>query len=160
MLNSDNLPHELFLTQRRITKSRNNIENNMSSDIKLSKAQIKKIIMSGGALRSNLGKLAGPLLKIATPLATKTLPTLQLLCLQLSTLGSALIENLLSGKGMYRSGKGMCRSGEGIIKQALMPPHPLTNFEIQNCYKNGLRFNGIYYSNSLSKKWIIYSKFR
>ena len=39
--NSDNLPHELFLTQRQITKLRNNIENNMSSDIKLSKAQIK-----------------------------------------------------------------------------------------------------------------------
>ena len=40
--NPDNLPHELFLTQRQITKIRNNIENNMSTDIKLSKAQIKK----------------------------------------------------------------------------------------------------------------------
>ena len=40
--NSDNLPHELFLTQRQITKLRNNIENNMSTDIKLSKAQLKK----------------------------------------------------------------------------------------------------------------------
>ena len=29
MLNSDNLPHELFLTQRQITKLRNAIENNM-----------------------------------------------------------------------------------------------------------------------------------
>ena len=47
MFNSDNLPHELFLTTRQITKLRNNIENNMSSDIKLSKAQIKKIILSG-----------------------------------------------------------------------------------------------------------------
>ena len=37
MFNSDNLPHELFLTQRQITKLRNNIENNMSTDIKLSK---------------------------------------------------------------------------------------------------------------------------
>ena len=34
--------------------------------------------MSGGALRSILGKLAGPLLKIATPLARKILPTLGL----------------------------------------------------------------------------------
>ena len=50
----------------------------MSADIKLSKAQIKKIIMSGGALGSILGKLAGPLLKIATPLATKVLPFLRL----------------------------------------------------------------------------------
>ena len=78
MFNSDNLPHELFLTQRQITNLRNNRENNMSTDIKLSKAQIKKIIMSGGALGSILGKLAGALLKIATTLATKVLPVLRL----------------------------------------------------------------------------------
>ena len=42
MFNLDNLPHELFLTQRQITKLRNNIENNISTDIELSKAQIKK----------------------------------------------------------------------------------------------------------------------
>ena len=48
----------------------------MSVDIKLSKAQIKTIILSGGALGSILGKLAGPLVKIATPLTTKLLPVL------------------------------------------------------------------------------------
>ena len=42
MFNSDNLSHDLFLTQTQITKLRNNIENNMSTDIKLTKAQIKK----------------------------------------------------------------------------------------------------------------------
>ena len=42
MFNSQDLPHELFLTQRQITKLRNSIENNMSTDIKLSKAQAKK----------------------------------------------------------------------------------------------------------------------
>ena len=41
----------------------------MSADIKLSKAQITKIIQSGGFLRSLLSKLAGPLMKIAVPLA-------------------------------------------------------------------------------------------
>ena len=51
--NENNLPHELFLTQRQI------IENNMLTDIKLSKAQISKIIQSGVFL----GKLLGPLLK-------------------------------------------------------------------------------------------------
>ena len=50
----------------------------MSADIMLSKAQIKKIIMAGGALGSILGKLVGPLLEIATPLATKVLPVLRL----------------------------------------------------------------------------------
>ena len=76
--NSQDLPHELYLTTRQTTKLRNAVENNMSTDITLSKAQIKKIIMSGGALGSTLGKLAGPLLKIATPLATKVLPVLGL----------------------------------------------------------------------------------
>ena len=40
--NKEELPHELFLTQQQITKLRNKIENNMSADIKFSKAQIKK----------------------------------------------------------------------------------------------------------------------
>ena len=59
----ENLPHELFLTTRQTTKLRNSIENNMSTDIKLSKAQISKIIQSGGFL----GKILGPLLKTGLP---------------------------------------------------------------------------------------------
>ena len=34
----------------------------------------------------------------------------------------------------------------------LMPPHPLTNFEIQNYYQNEPRFNGVWSRNNLSKK--------
>ena len=48
MFNGNNLPHELLLTTRQTTKLRNAIENNMSTDIKLSKAQISKIIQSAG----------------------------------------------------------------------------------------------------------------
>ena len=44
MFNGNNLPHELLLTTRQTTKLRNAIENIMSTDIKLSKAQISKII--------------------------------------------------------------------------------------------------------------------
>ena len=44
MFSANNLPHELLLTTRQTTKLRNAIENNMSADIKLSKAQISKII--------------------------------------------------------------------------------------------------------------------
>ena len=33
-----------------------------------------------------------------------------------------------------------------------MPPHPLTNFEIQKCYENEPRFNGVYSGNNLPKK--------
>ena len=64
MLSANNLPHELLLTTRQITKLRDAIENNMSTDIKLSKAQLSKIIQSGGFL----GKPFGPLLKTGLPL--------------------------------------------------------------------------------------------
>ena len=55
----------MFLTARKTTKLKNAIENNMSSDIKLSKAQMKKIIMSGGNLGVLLSKFVGPLMKVA-----------------------------------------------------------------------------------------------
>ena len=32
-----------------------------------------------------------------------------------------------------------------------MPPHPLTNFEIQKYYQNQTRFNGVYSRDNLSK---------
>ena len=32
-----------------------------------------------------------------------------------------------------------------------MPPHPLTNFEIQKYYENEHKFNGVYSRNNLSK---------
>ena len=34
----------------------------------------------------------------------------------------------------------------------LIPPHPLTNFELQKCYKYEPRFNGIFSRNNLPKK--------
>ena len=63
MLNGNNLPHELLLTRQK-TKVRNDFNNNASTDLKLSKAQISKIIQSGGFL----GRLLGPLLKTRLPL--------------------------------------------------------------------------------------------
>ena len=66
-----NLPHEWLLTTRQTTKLRNAIQNNMTTDIKLSKAQISKIIQSGGFLGSLISIIAGPLMKFAVPLAKK-----------------------------------------------------------------------------------------
>ena len=76
MFNGNNLPHELLLTTRQKTKIRNAFNNNMSTDLKLSKAHISKIIQSGGFLGSLLSKLAGPLMKIAVPLAKHVLAPL------------------------------------------------------------------------------------
>ena len=67
MFNENNVPHELLLTTRLKAKIRNALKNNMSTDLKLSKAQINKIIQSGGFLGSLLSKLAGPLMKIRIP---------------------------------------------------------------------------------------------
>ena len=75
MFNGINLPYELLLTTRQITKLKNAIENNMATHIKLSKAQISKIIQSGGLL----GKLLGPLLKSRLPLLKSVIKPLGLL---------------------------------------------------------------------------------
>ena len=48
MFNGNDLPHELLLTIRQKTKLRNAFNNNVSTALKLSKAQIFKIIQSGG----------------------------------------------------------------------------------------------------------------
>ena len=76
--NKNKTPHELLLTTRQNTKLRNVINNNSATDIKLSKAQIKKIIQSGGFLGKLLSKLAGPLMKVALPLAKNVLAPLGL----------------------------------------------------------------------------------
>ena len=83
MFDSDNLPHELFLTTRQITKLRNAIENNMSTDIKLPKAQISTTIQSGGFL----GNLLGLLLKTELPLLKSVIKPFGLLGLTAASSG-------------------------------------------------------------------------
>ena len=73
MFNENDLPNELLLTTRQKTKLRNAFNNNMSTDLKLSRAHTSKIIQSGGFLGSLLSKLAGPLMKLAIPLAKNVL---------------------------------------------------------------------------------------
>ena len=73
MLNGNNLPHD---NKTKKAKLRNAFNNNMSTDIKLSKAQIFKIIQSGSFLGSLLSKLVGPLMEVAIPLAKNVLTTL------------------------------------------------------------------------------------
>ena len=88
MLSANNLPHELLLITRQTIKLRNAIENDMSTDIKLSKPQISKIIQSGGFL----GKLLGPLLKTGLPLIKNVIKPLAksvLIPLVLTTAASA-----------------------------------------------------------------------
>ena len=73
MFDRNDLPHQLLLTTRQKTKLQNAFNNNMSNIIKLSKAQISKIIQSVGFLGSLLSKLAGPSMKVALPLSKNIL---------------------------------------------------------------------------------------
>ena len=59
-----NFRHELLLTNRQVANLRKVFANYLSTDIKLSKTQISKMIQSGGFL----GRLLGPLLKTGLPL--------------------------------------------------------------------------------------------
>ena len=72
IFDENDLPHELLLITRQKTKLRNAFNNNMSTNLKISKPQISKI----GFLGSLLSKLAGPLMKIAISLAKNILAPL------------------------------------------------------------------------------------
>ena len=62
--NETNCPHKLLLTNRQVANLRKAFANYLSTDIKLSKTQLSKMIQSGGFL----GRLLGPLLKTGLPL--------------------------------------------------------------------------------------------
>ena len=80
------------------------------------------------------------------------------LSILLGTLGASLLGDILSkglsGKGVIRAGEGTIRAGYGSKRPSLknfltLPPHPLTNFEIQKYYQNERRFNGVFSRDNL-----------
>ena len=86
----------MLLTTRQTTKLRNAIENNLQTDIKLSKAQISKIIQSGGFI----GKILGPLLKTELPLLKSVIRPLGSLGLTAATSATdAAVQKKIYGSG-------------------------------------------------------------
>ena len=83
----------------------------MSTDIKLSKAQLSKIILSGGFLGSILSKLAGPWMKVAVPLA----------------------KNILAPLGITAAGSEI---DAGIQKNTWFKDNNLNNFKQRNEWHN------------------------
>ena len=67
-----NFPNELLLTNRQVANIRKAFAKNTSTNIKLSKTQLSKMIQSGGFL----GKLLGPLLKTGLPLTKNVIKPL------------------------------------------------------------------------------------
>ena len=83
-----NFPRELLLTNRQVANLRKAFANNLSTDIKFSKAQLSKMIQSEGFL----GKLLSPRLKTGLPLiksVIKPLPKSVLVPLGITAAASA-----------------------------------------------------------------------
>ena len=89
--NSDdeiNFPHKLFVTNRQVANLRKAFAKHTSTDIKLSKFQLSKMIQSGGFF----GRLLGPLLRTRSPLVKSVIQPLGesvLIPLGLTTAASA-----------------------------------------------------------------------
>ena len=83
-----NFPHKLLLTNRQVANLRKSFPNNLSTDIKLSKTQLSKMMQSGGFL----GRLLGLLLKTGLPLIKNVINPLAksvLILLELTAAASA-----------------------------------------------------------------------
>ena len=92
-----NFPHELLLTNKEVANIRKAFAKNTSTDIKLSKIQLSKMIQSGGFLGNLLGKLAGPLMKLAVPLAKNVLAPLRISAAMSAIDGSIKTRCLVQG---------------------------------------------------------------
>ena len=133
MFNGNNLPHELLLTTRQKTNLRNAFENNMPTDIKLSKAQISKIIKKkygfGTTTLIISNKKTNDMMKIVEAVedsnillkgATKAINNETkeekrgFLGMLLVPLRASLLGNMLTRKGIVRAGYGN-KEGKGIL---------------------------------------------
>ena len=94
-----NFPHELLLINRQVANIRNAFATHLSTDVKLSKTQLSKMIQSGGFL----GRLLGPLLKtgllliksVIKPLAKSVLVPLGLLTAAASAVDAGIHKKIL-----------------------------------------------------------------
>ena len=91
--NESNFSHKLLLTNRQVANLRKAFANYLSTDVKLSKSQLSKMIQSGRFL----GRLLGPLLKTGLPLiknVIKPLPKSVLIPLGITAAASAAVAGI------------------------------------------------------------------
>ena len=99
--NEANFPHELLLTDRQVSNLRKSFANNSSTDIKLSKTQLSKMIQS----RRFLSRLLGPLLKTGLPLMKNVIkPLAKSVVIPLGLTAAASAENAGIHKKILGSG--------------------------------------------------------
>ena len=101
--NSDdetNFPHKLLLTNRQVANLRKAFPNYLSTDIKLSKTQLAKMIQSGGFL----SKLLGPLLKTDLGLIKNVLqPLTKIVLISIGLTAPASAPDLRNHKKFYNT---------------------------------------------------------
>ena len=95
--NETNFPHELLLTDRQGSSLHKSFASHSSADIKLSKAQLSKMIQSGGFL----SRLLGPLLKTGLPLIKNVIKPLakRLVLTAAASAAGAVINKKILGSG-------------------------------------------------------------
>ena len=114
--NETNFPHQSLLTNRQVANIRKAFANHSSTDAKLSKTQLSKMIQSGGFL----GRLLGPLLKtgllliknVIKPLAKSVLIPLGLIAA--AAAADAGIHKKISGSGHHTSSTTLIISNDEI----------------------------------------------
>ena len=112
-----NFSNELLLTNRQVANIRKAFAKNTSTDIKLSKTQLSKMIQSGGFL----GKLLGPLLKTGLPLIKNVI--------------KPLAKSILIPLGLTAAASA---ADQGIHKKILGSGHNNTTLIISNDEMDGI----------------------
>ena len=124
-----NFPHKLLLTNRQVANLPKTIANYLSTDIKLSKTQIHKIVLGSGTttliisndeMKDIIGIIksledSGLLLKGVSETIQNEAKEQKgrFLSVLLGTLGASLLGNILAGKGINRAVEGGIRPDYG-----------------------------------------------
>ena len=106
--NETNFPNKLLLTNRQISNLRKAFANYLSTDIKLPKTQLSKMIQTGGFL----GRLLDPLLKTGLPLIQNVIKPLDKIVLIPSGLTAAA---WVADAGVYDTNSGHHPSSTTLI---------------------------------------------
>ena len=156
-----NFPHELLLTNRQVANIWKAFAKNTSTDIKLSKTQLSKMIQSGGFLRRLLGlllKTGLPLMKsIIKPLAESVLIPLGLTAAASAT--DAGIHKKILGSGHNNNTTLIISNSEmDDILKIIKSLEDLADMQLLSKYNKGIRFLLCVIDIFSKYAWVVHSK--
>ena len=156
-----NFPHELLLTNRQVANIWKAFAKNTSTDIKLSKTQLSKMIQSGGFLRRLLGlllKTGLPLMKsIIKPLAESVLIPLGLTAAASAT--DAGIHKKILGSGHNNNTTLIMSNSEmDDILKIIKSLEDLADMQLLSKYNKGIRFLLCVIDIFSKYAWVVHSK--